>query len=1061
MPDDIEDILEQRIHIIGREILNRAVDYVPGFFSVDGMKNSAFDLFMRNQRTKTQVFRFAEVMPVLDDEEIIEHLKEYVIDEYLDEHLDFGTLGILVRPALKKAVDDPDWGIGKIKKAAGMMAASFIPGENVSGAIDVLEEKYGRDRVYTFDILGEITTSEEDARRYVQKYEEELDRLIERYGKNAKDHTGKPLVNISIKLSGADEHFDPIDPEGVSERLRRRLRRLFKKAKDAGAFINLDAEHHQYRDLTNQIFKDLLMEDGFRDYEYFGTVVQANLRDSEKVLDDLIAFSEERKTPFTVRLVKGAYLDHEAKVADLNGWEFPGFKKKRFSVESTDANYERLTRNIFENIRRIRGAFATHNVRSIANVLAIAEELDVDTYLWELQKLYGVADEVGRALEEIKVKINGSERKIGIRDYVPVGKLIPGMGYFVRRLLENSSNEAFVRGLNKNPNIEDILRNPALPSESLEGTLEEGILRDEQPAWKRYFAPVIYTAKYTAKLINGLYRWFFHRKETKQLEGDKQNCKEEGEFKNFPTANFALEGMRIRAREADERLEQRIKATTIYAPLYINGKIVNTNEFIESRIPFRHDQVLGLAFKGKKEHVDAQIKTAKSNVDNWKNTPISERAEYLEKAANLIEDDIDDLAALARFECGKNWRESYADAAEAIDFLRYYASEIKKYEGNIVTQNRLGERNVMKYEGKGVVSVISPWNFPVAINVGMVAAALVAGNTVVTKPSPDTPLTGSRVVEYFRKAGLPEGVLNFIVCDNEDARWLVESPDVDMIAFTGSEKVGLYIKQEAAKVTPGQMHMKTAVVEMGGKNAIIVDSDADLEQAVLGVINSAFSYNGQKCSACSRVIVHKKVYDAFTSKLINTTRCLRVGEPLNHGIDIGAVINERAYDTILGFIEQSVKEGGRVLYGGAEHEYTSNENGFYICPTLIEVDEGNILNFEEVFGPVLAIRKAEDYEHAIRIANETRFGSTVGIYTRMPSHIAKAQRELAIGNVYVNKGITGAIVQRQPFVGFKMSGDGIAAGGPDYLRQFMNMKVVSENNDRSGHVEGIERFFSE
>jgi RHH-type proline utilization regulon transcriptional repressor/proline dehydrogenase/delta 1-pyrroline-5-carboxylate dehydrogenase len=445
--------------------------------------------------------------------------------------------------------------------------------------------------------------------------------------------------------------------------------------------------------------------------------------------------------------------------------------------------------------------------------------------------------------------------------------------------------------------------------------------------------------------------------------------------------------------------------------------------------------------------VDDAIAAANAAFPAWRDTDPRARAEFLVRAAVVARGRIFELAAWQVLEIGKQWDQSYADVTEAIDFLEYYAREMATLADPRRLGNAPGEVNHYFYEPKGIAAVVSPWNFPLAISVGMTAAALVAGNCVVFKPSGLTPVVGWQLVELFRAAGLPAGVFNYLPGRGSViGDYLVDHPAISLIAFTGSVEVGLRIVERAAKVHPGQRHVKKVVCEMGGKNAIIVDDDADLDEAVPHVLYSAFGFQGQKCSACSRVIVLDAVYDRFVERLVEMAKALKIGPaeaPANY---LGAVADRAALQKIGEYAEIGKREG-KLLYESA----TPSGPGFFVPVTIIGgITPEHRLAQEEVFGPVLAIMRVKDFDQALQWANATRFALTGGVFSRSPEHLRRARQEFRVGNLYLNRNVTGALVGRQPFGGAHMSGGGTKAGGPDYLLHFMDPRVVTENTMRRG-----------
>jgi RHH-type transcriptional regulator, proline utilization regulon repressor / proline dehydrogenase / delta 1-pyrroline-5-carboxylate dehydrogenase len=417
------------------------------------------------------------------------------------------------------------------------------------------------------------------------------------------------------------------------------------------------------------------------------------------------------------------------------------------------------------------------------------------------------------------------------------------------------------------------------------------------------------------------------------------------------------------------------------------------------------------------------------------------------RAADWMRQRRTSLAALEVFEAGKPWRDADADVCEAVDFCEYYGREALRLDAGGPVQSPPGEHNGLRYQARGIGVVISPWNFPLAIPTGMVAAALVTGNCVLFKPAEQTPAVAVKLVDALAAAGLPDGVLAFLPGMGEEVgAYLVEHPEVSFVAFTGSKPVGLGIVEAAARVRPGQRHVKRVIAEMGGKNPLVVDADADLDQAVPIAVASAFGYAGQKCSACSRLIVLDDVYDELVDRLVGASRLLRVGHPRDMAVDLGPLIDAEAHERVRAYVELAPTEGEVVL---ARDDAPGD--GFFVGPTIVSgVRPGGRLATEEIFGPVLSVFRAGSFEEALALANDTEFALTAGVVSRSPAHIRLAAAELRAGNVYVNRPITGAVVGRHPFGGYGLSGVGSKAGGPDYLLQFVEPRAVSENTLRQG-----------
>ncbi|MCA9244877.1 MAG: L-glutamate gamma-semialdehyde dehydrogenase, partial [Phycisphaerales bacterium] len=442
---------------------------------------------------------------------------------------------------------------------------------------------------------------------------------------------------------------------------------------------------------------------------------------------------------------------------------------------------------------------------------------------------------------------------------------------------------------------------------------------------------------------------------------------------------------------------------------------------------------------------------AASRFDEWRRTPVVERADVLTDVARLMLRDRFELAAIASFECAKPWREADADIAEAIDFCNYYACEMLRLSRGTRRRDVPGETNEYFYRPRGVVAVIAPWNFPLAILTGMTAAALVTGNTVVMKPAEQSPVIAYRLMELFEEAGLPKGVLNYVPGPGEEVGdELVRHANVAMTVFTGSRAVGTHINRVCADILTDQPGIKKVIAEMGGKNATIVDSDADLDEAVKGVLHAAFGYAGQKCSASSRCIVLDAVYDRFVRRLVEAARSLQVGPADDCGTFVPPVIDEESYERCLRYIEIGKGEAKLALQSDTSG-LVAETGGYYVGPTIfLDTPPEARIAQEEIFGPILAVIRARDIAHAIEIYNGTEYALTGGIFSRSPAHIERAREECECGNFYINRKITGALVDLQPFGGFRMSGMGSKAGGPDYLLQFCEPRTVTENTMRRG-----------
>ncbi|MBI2824561.1 MAG: L-glutamate gamma-semialdehyde dehydrogenase [Planctomycetia bacterium] len=988
--------IEASTREIGRHIFEHLSDRRPGILERRWWDDRIMAWAMRDESVKVQMFRLLDVLPMLDSSEsLAQHLQEYFqdVERFLPAPvrlgLAVGTPGSIAGRALAIAA----------RRNALSHARRFIAGTNTAEVLAAAMRERKLRRAFTLDLLGEAVTSETEADRYLQAYIDLIQGIAPTVNswpevpQIDREFTHElPRVNVSVKLSALDSQFDPIDPAGTTERVGRRLRTLLRVARDYSAFVNVDMESYKTKDLTLAIFREILAEEEFRDSRDVGIVIQAYLKDAEADLRSLLDWARRRGTPVWVRLVKGAYWDYETVLARSLGWPVPVFEQKW----ETDANFERLSRLLIASHEQLRPALGSHNIRSLAHGIAVARRLGVPHSELELQMLYGMGDSEKHALVDMGYRM---------RIYMPYGELIPGMAYLVRRLLENTSNDSFLRAsFAEHVSPETLLMNP----------IETG----------------------------GSGR---KRRDAAPSPAESQPVSHH--FENEPTADFAKEHNRRAMREALEKVRGELGG---FYPLSIGGEAVETADHLTSIDPSQRDRVVGVVAAAGRDEAAGAIAAARAALPAWRARPVEERAEFLRGAAAAMRARRVELAAWEVYECGKEWREADSDVCEAIDFCEFYAAEAVRLQSEHGVDVP-GEENRFVYLPRGVTVVIAPWNFPLAILTGMTTAALVTGNTVVMKPAEQSPVVAAKLMDIFRELQLPPGVLNYLPGSGETAgAALVEHPDTAVIAFTGSRAVGLAINRRAAE-TSGQGTapiVKRVIAEMGGKNAIIIDDDADLDEAVLGVVRSAFGYQGQKCSACSRAIVLAKVYDQFLARLVDATRSLKVGPAEEPGTSVGPVIDAEAFERVKKYIEVGRNEGRCVL---SVEVGELAARGFYIGPHIFaDVDSEARIAQEEIFGPVLAVIRAGNLAEALAIANGTDYALTGGIYSRSPHNLQIAQRDFLVGNLYLNRPITGALVGRQPFGGFKMSGIGSQAGGVDYLLQFMVPRTISENTMRRG-----------
>ena len=518
-------------------------------------------------------------------------------------------------------------------------------------------------------------------------------------------------------------------------------------------------------------------------------------------------------------------------------------------------------------------------------------------------------------------------------------------------------------------------------------------------------------------------------------------------FRNEPLTDFSNPENARKMREALTKVGAELGREY---DMVIGDQQIRTKEKITSVNPARPSQVVGVFQSAGREQVEPAVQAAVSAFQTWRRTTVEQRSALIHQVASILRERKFEFSAWMVYEVGKNWAEADADIAETIDFAEFYAREALRLGKAETPVQMPGEHDTLTYIPLGVAAVIPPWNFPCAIMAGMTMAAIVTGNTVVLKPSHDSPAIAAKFFEVLQEVGIPDGVVNF--CPGSGSSFgagLVEHPQVRFIAFTGSKEVGLDINQRAATPRQGQKWIKRTILEMGGKDSIIVDADANLDAAVEGVAQAAFGFQGQKCSACSRAIIDEKIYDVFLERLKDRVNKIVVGDPVENKA-MGPVVSEKAYKSILQYIEVGKKEGRVINGGGAAKEAGE---GYFIQPTVIaDVPPAARISQEEIFGPVLAVIKARNFDHALEIANNTEFGLTGAVYSTSREKLERARHEFHTGNLYFNRKCTGAMVGAHPFGGFNMSGTDSKAGGPDYLLLYTQAKSVAEKIGDAGPV---------
>ncbi|MEA5620643.1 L-glutamate gamma-semialdehyde dehydrogenase [Cronbergia sp. UHCC 0137] len=918
------------------------------------------------------------------------------IAAHLQEYL--GDESVELPAALKGMLNfaNPDSMPGQVAAttvgtAVETLAHKYISGENIKQVIKTVEGLRKEKMAFTIDLLGEAVITETEAQSYLERYLELMEQLVE---------ASQSWTNIPA-IDEADGEILPKVQVSV------KLTAFYSQ------FDPLDAKGSEER--VSDRIRILL-----RRAKELGAAVHFDMEQyaykdiTLQILKKLLLEAEFRQRT-DIGITIQAYLrDSEADVKDIIAWlQQRGYpltirlvKGAYWDQETIKAAQKHWPQPVYND-----KAATDANFEAITQLL-----LENHQYVYSAIGSHNVRSQsraiaiaaslkVPRRNFEMQV-LYGMGDKIAkalvdkgyrVRVYCPYGNLLPGMAYLIRRLLENTANSSFLRQNLENRPVDELIAAPDLS-----------------------------------------------HAET-QRRGE-----EEMRFVGVADTDYAEEEKRRVSQLAFQGVRQQLGR--IYLPL-VNGEYVNTATFVDSLNPSNFSEVIGKVGLLSVEQAEEAMQSAKAAFPGWRKTPAKQRADILRKAGELMEQRRAELSAWIVLEVGKPVKEADAEVSEAIDFCLYYAEEMERLDKGVV-YDVSGENNRYIYQPRGIAVVISPWNFPLAIACGMTVAALVAGNCTLLKPAETSSVITAKLTEILIEAGIPKGVFQYVPGKGSQVgAYLVNHPDTHVIAFTGSQEVGCRIYAEAAIVQPGQKHLKRVIAEMGGKNGIIVDESADLDQAVLGVVQSAFGYSGQKCSACSRVIVLEPIYDVFVQRLVEATKSLNIGEAELVSTQVGPVIDVNAQSRIREYIETGKQEAKLAL------ELPAPTQGYFIGPVIFsEVPHDGVIAQQEIFGPVLAVIRVKDFEEALTVANGTNYALTGGLYSRTPSHIEQAQTEFEVGNLYINRNITGAIVSRQPFGGFKLSGVGSKAGGPDYLLQFLEPRTVTENIQRQGFapIEGAE-----
>ncbi len=1079
---------ETLINQVGRDLLQRARGHKTGMFSAKFYSDWLMEWSMKDPNFKVQMFRFVDAFPMLrDTDDIYDHLKDYLSQPGV-------TVPTPIAVGIKAGGIAKGLFVGTMTKQIKGMAEKFIMGTDAASALPNLKSMWGEGGggiAFSVDLLGEACVSDEEADAYRDKYLDLINNLpgqVSGWAANPRlesDHLGPvPRTNVSVKISSLSARCDPIDTEGAMRDLMARLEPILAAAKFRGVFVNFDMEQFAFKDFTLDLFMRCCekMDAGRGPGSLqVGLAMQAYLRSGPDDAKRISDWARSTGRVVTVRLVKGAYWDYEVINAEARGWPVPVWTTKR----DTDACFERMAEIFLDATPRggtgvppvsaasaepaaprnsggtpvpptqdggggIKLALGSHNVRSIAAAIAGLRRRGLPDNALELQMLHGMADQLKHAAAEMGLRI---------REYVPVGQMIPGMAYLVRRLLENTSNESWLKAsFLDNADPEQLLASPHAARSSIHGT--NGFVGGHTGD-----ANTIATAEPSAS----------------NLDKAPERHKLSPSVPELNLRPFVNEAFHDFSR-ADRR--------TAYASAIASATVPSVPN---DRTP---------------AHAADMVARAHRVFPTWRDIPGLDRARVLVHAADEMRRRRDELSAVMIKESGKTWREADADTCEAIDFCDYYARCAPRLFNRERLGKFIGELDETLYEPRGVAVVISPWNFPLAICTGMTVAALVTGNPVIVKPAEQTPGIAKLMVDILRNsmeraakecdsigamsAKDREDVIHFCPAPGETTgASMVRDPRVALIAFTGSRDVGLDILDAAAPESPFMIrasrasersvdtpaqppsphaqhlplarealiptHIKKVVCEMGGKNAVIIDTSADADEAVLAVRHSAFGFQGQKCSACSRLIVVDPqgqggpAITSFIHRLTEATKALTIGDPTLPGTDVGPVIDLEAKQKIDGFIERAKATGLKHMALPVPSGLADKLKKHFVSPHIFwVVPADHELAREEIFGPVLAVMHAADFQSALDLANSSMYKLTGGVFSRRPAHLELAKRAFRVGNLYLNRGVTGALVARQPFGGFAMSGVGTKAGGADYLQHFVEPRAICENTLRRG-----------
>jgi len=873
-------------------------------------------------------------------------------------------------------------------KAMVLLGKQFVVGENIPKAMRAAKPWEDKSKGkggfrFSYDVLGEGARTMRDATNYFEGYKQALQDIAEGSENNA---------GISVKLSALYPRYETLQHEECVPHLTDKLKQLCDIAAAHNIGLTVDAEEVARLPLSLIIFENVLVELEQENIEWdgFGLAIQAYHKGAADTIQHIIELAHQYDRKLQIRLVKGAYWDTEIRHSQLEGHDdYPVFTRKR----NTDLSYLRCAQKMLRNRDVLYPMFGTHNAHTVAAVLEIASASGSAVEGFEFQKLYGMGDAMFKHLvasEEINVCV-----------YAPVGPFHDLLPYLVRRMLENGANSSFVNQIyDKDYKPEDIAEDPVAL-----------VMKTENKSHPKIpLPPDLYGEV---------------RKNSKGIDLDNPVI-----FKKF---------------EDKVRTFEKVNYSTM--PL-IDGKKGRAGMDCDHINPANNHDDVGEVYVAQPHHVDEAFYVAKSGFKTWSQTPTEKRAQILERLGDLLEENRDEIIALTMREAGRTLKDCIDEVREAVDFCRYYAAQgrIDFQEGGRSLKSPTGETNIYTLHPRGVFVCISPWNFPVAIYLGQITAALMAGNAVIAKPAEQTSLIGYYLAQLILKAGVPPEAFAFMPGNAEIGAALVEHDNVAGVVFTGSTETAQIINRTLASKENG---IPKLIAETGGQNAMIVDSSALTEQVIDDVVLSAFGSAGQRCSACRLLYVQEDVADKTILMLQGAMQELKIGQPQDYETDVGPLIDEEALMNVQA--HKTRLEGFSRKIATAPMDNYLRQQGHFFAPMAVEMKTYYFLK-GEVFGPILHVirYKAEDLDHVIDEINDQGYALTFGVHSRVQSFIDKVTRRIKAGNMYVNRGTTGAVVGVQPFGGYRLSGTGPKAGGPQYLRAFATERVVSTDITAAG-----------